>query len=246
MKQNISFSAYCNRRQRVYGIIALVGLFACGLMVGISIGAARRGAHADDARSVESVAQMPAVEKTSDKETCVVIEEMISQWILPETVDDVMGHRQNIDSYERLIAHGCPENKEKYQKLIEREHEIIAALTGQESSEQVRTCAEIERRLEDMLGGYSDNVERAKIYANLSERGCPENAAKYANQAARELEIARALNDDKFNNDETVEVVETYKRIQMKQAAQDVINKVQKLTDPAIDFIMELNKIINE
>ncbi len=60
------------------------------------------------------------------------------------------------------------------------------------------------------------------------------------------MEIARALRDDYFNRNETLEVVETYKRLEMKQAAADVLDKVQKLTDPAIDFIIQVQKIIEE
>ncbi|MBD5391856.1 hypothetical protein HDR66_03565 [bacterium] len=307
MKQNASFGAYCSRRHRIYGMLALAGLFACGLMVGIAInGGGHRAARADVkeigmtegqcnglakqisalaesktmfgqkvessdadvaklhelneiyskhcagrkfvAPEPEKTAPKPVTEDAAPKETCAVIEEMMLNWINPESSETVDAHNYNIATYEKLVTHGCPENKEKYQELIAREQKIIAALTGQESSENTSTCSEIERLLQVELSQIhnQDYVSRAKQYAKMSERGCPENAQKYADLAARELEIARALSDDKFDNDETVEVVETYKRIQMKQAAQDVINKVQKITDPAIDFIMELNKIINE
>ncbi len=64
--------------------------------------------------------------------------------------------------------------------------------------------------------------------------------------AKQELDIARALQDDKFNENETIEVVETYKRLKMQQDAQEIFDKVKKLTNPAIDFIMQVEKIINE
>jgi hypothetical protein len=89
-------------------------------------------------------------------------------------------------------------------------------------------------------------IERAKIYANLSERGCPENSAKYVEMAKQELAVARALEDDKFDEFETVEVVETYKRLNMQAAAEEIFETAKKLTDPAIDFIIQVEKIINE
>ena len=64
--------------------------------------------------------------------------------------------------------------------------------------------------------------------------------------AKQELEIARALEDDKFDNDDTIEVVETYKRINMQAAAEEIFETAKKLTNPAIDFILEVEKIINE
>ena len=91
------------------------------------------------------------------------------------------------------------------------------------------------------------HIENAKIYANLSERGCPENSEKYKQLAKQELEIARALNDDSVRDEEeTTEIVETYKRIKMQAEAEKMIEKAKKLTNPAIDFIIQLEKSINE
>ena len=91
------------------------------------------------------------------------------------------------------------------------------------------------------------HIDNAKIYANLSERGCPENSKKYKDLAAQELDIARALNDDDLEDvDDTIEIVETYKRLQMQKEAERMIEKAKKLTSPAIDFIIELEKIIEE
>ena len=81
----------------------------------------------------------------------------------------------------------------------------------------------------------------------MSERGCAENSAKYVELAKQELEIARALEDDRFDNGETIiEVVETYKRLNMQAAAEEIFETAKKLTNPAIDFILEVEKIINE
>lgn len=115
-----------------------------------------------------------------------------------------------------------------------------------------RTCEKIEILLIDSLDSQDihdseTHIDNAKIYANLSERGCPENSAKFKALAKSELEIARALNDDHLDDvEESVEIVETYKRLQMQAEAERMIEKAKKLTNPAIDFIIELEKIIEE
>ena len=119
-----------------------------------------------------------------------------------------------------------------------------------EVTEPADVCVEVERLLSRHLVEPSDDVdsriERAKVYASLAERGCPENYEAYIKLASEELEIARAIDDDKFDRDETIEVVETYKRIHMQNAANEIFEKAKKLTDPTIDFIIQVEKIINE
>lgn len=113
-------------------------------------------------------------------------------------------------------------------------------------------CGKIEMLLKERLYhvGNPDaeaHIDNAKIYANLSERGCAENSQKYKELAKQELEIARALNDDNLRNQEdSIEIVETYKRLQMQAEAERMIEKAKKLTNPAIDFIIQLEKIIEE
>jgi len=114
------------------------------------------------------------------------------------------------------------------------------------------TCGKIESLLTERLNPADVNISQehvynAKIYANLSERGCAENSAKFKELAKQELEIARALNDDNLESEsESVEIVETYKRLQMQAEAERMIEKAKKLTNPAIDFIIQLEKIIEE
>jgi len=123
--------------------------------------------------------------------------------------------------------------------------EDIMNVTGPED-----VCGEVERLLARHLPAASDNVEdrieRAKIYTSMAERGCVENMDTYVELAAQELDIARAIDDDNFNRQETIDIVETYKRLNMKAAAQEIFEKAKKLTDPAIDFIIQVEKIINE
>lgn len=233
----------CSTRQKFFGIIALVGLFACGVMVGVGIHNSNNNAGAP--------AQIAIADGNEGLPTCQVIENMLQNKLAPEEDMDPSFHQYNIEIYQKLEAMGCPENVEKYHRLIQREQEILLALTGNVASDSGKTCSEIESLLlqrlpTDYLQMSHIRIDRAKIYANLAERGCPENSQHYVTLAAKELEIARALEDDKFSEDETVDVVETYKRLEMKQAANDVLNKVQKLTDPAIDFILQVQKIIEE
>ena len=52
------------------------------------------------------------------------------------------------------------------------------------------------------------------------------------------------MEDDEFDEYETIEVVETYKRLNMQAAAQEIFEPVKKLTNPTIDFILQVEKII--
>ena len=167
-----------NRRQRFWGIVALAGLFFCGLFVGMAIN-----------KPTNTICRGSAV-------------------------------------------------------VAQAESEMVAI------SEAQSVCAEIERLLARHLPVASDDVddriERAKIYASMAERGCPENANAYVELARQELDIARAIEDDEFDHEETIEVVETYKRLNMQAAAEEIFEKAKKLTNPAIDFILQVEKIINE
>ena len=202
----------------------------------------------------------PKVEvKQLPQETCAAIEELLKAQLADENSLYAPEHRNNFEVYTKLADKGCEKNKEKYLKLAQRENDIAKALATAEPEPMPiedfsgqPTCEQIESLLSKRLGSWeldsSDRrIERAKIYANLSERGCPENSQKYKELAAQELEIARALYDDDFEDErESIEIVETYKRLQMQQEAARMIEKAKKLTNPAIDFIIELEKIIEE
>ena len=176
-----------DRRQRFFGVVALLGLFLCGYMLGGDV--------------------------QSKKVKCPV----------------------------------CPDAKVV---ALTEQHENIA--DTEEEYKELSTCQQIENLLTKRLEyvgsmDSDDHIDNAKIYANLSERGCPENSQKYVELAKQELEIARALEDDDVSHQrETIEIVETYKRLKMQNAAQEILDKAKKITNPAIDFIIELEKIINE
>lgn len=249
VKKEQSRCVCCSRRQKILGIVALGGLFACGLMVGMAINVDKAKRHDAPVAVVSALAEKIQESVAADQkaqETCELLEEMLQGLLIEENVLDVSLHMDNISIYEKLLKYGCPENADKYESLIARENYIIQALNGNGK----QTCQEIEDLLSQSMpwGGASsdDRITRAKIYANLSERGCPENSAKYVELAKQELQIARALRDDDFSESDTIEVVETYKRLHMQAAAEEILDKVKKITNPAIDFILQVEKIIKE
>lgn len=128
----------------------------------------------------------------------------------------------------------------------------VPSMSGIDNSidNNTRVCEKIESEMTNQIcggcAGADNHIGNAKIYAVLAERGCPENTQKYVDLAKQELSIARALEDDKFSQGETLEVVETYKKLQMQAAAEEVFDKAKRLTNPAIDFILQVEKIINE
>ena len=230
-----------SRRQRFWGVVALIGLFFCGFMLGTDI--QKRNAKANVEQNVVSVDNVvPA---------CEVIEKRLLASILPDDVIDWNNPEHNVHIYTELAEYGCPENKEKYKQMILREQQI-ADVFNVDKPKTEKNCEKIEDLLNSQIdrgmsvSAYS-HIDNAKIYANLSERGCPENSQKYVELAKQELEIARALEDDDVSHQrETIEIVETYKRLQMQNAAQEILDKAKKITNPAIDFIIQLEKIINE
>lgn len=233
-----SYKCVYTRSQKIKGWLAFIMLFICGVMVGTGIG-----------QKNVVIKQKADVQQTEQKETCAVIEEIQLHWLNDENSGHIEDHQANVRVYETLFQHGCPENQVKYRDAIAREMMIIESLGGAQTMKS--TCQQIEASLLDRLpSGHAgvdseQRIERAKIYANLSERGCPENSAKYVELAKQELEIARALEDDEFDEEETIEVVETYKRLNMQAAAQEIFETAKKLTDPTIDFILQVEKIIN-
>lgn len=243
MKKQKTVRVVHTRAQKIWGSLALAGLFLCGIMVGLGI----NGRPEPVSDAVAAAPEQATVVTEQPRETCQIIEELLLERLYPVDSQEVGAHEHNISVYEKLVMNGCSQNQQKYHNAAVREREIAAALQVADSSQQ--TCEQIEflllRQLPQADGDSEWRIERAKIYANLSERGCPENTAKYVDLAKQELEIARALEDDEFDNQETVEVVETYKRLNMQAAAEEVFEMAKRLTNPTIDFILEVEKIIN-
>ena len=224
----------------------VVVLFICGLMVGIGI--ANFG-HAVKVKQAPEAVVMLEQEFDEDITSCQAIERvLLNRLYNDDNRCDLI--QRDLDVFQHLAAYGCPENQDKYMQMIHNKNALLVALCRDLQSDDA--CLQIEKNLQNRLGdnyvnmGAEERIERAKIYAVMAERGCPENSEKYVELAKRELEIARGINDDKFNQEDTIEVVETYKRLKMQSAADEIFDKAKKLTNPAIVFIMQVEKIINE
>lgn len=210
------------KRNRVYGIIGMVALFLVGVIFGYIINGSDHVNHS-----------------------------MMSENQCRNIADEIVLAAKNkqpelIEQLNKVYSENCLNREFEQQKPQPTPRIEVKKLPE-------TTCGKIETLLKDRLysvdvpDAYA-HVENAQIYANLSERGCPENSTKYKELAKQELEIARALNDDNVDKyrDESVEMVETYKRLQMQAEAEKMIEKAKKLTNPAIDFIIQLEKIIEE
>lgn len=257
-----------NKYARLKICLGFIALFICGSMVGIGITNWNHSVKAKQGATVatenkgyaEFVKGEIAKSDNAQQETltsCQAVERVLLSrlWHDDSNCDAV---NEDLVIYRKLVENGCPENRENYQKMIDNNQAILnVACDGwvfnmNRISGDVKPCLQIEQNLQGRLGNNDiymnaeGRIERAKIYAVMAERGCPENTQKYTELAKQELEIARALSDDKLDEQDAIEVVETYKRLKMQQDAEEVFNKVKKLTNPAIDFIMQVEKIINE
>lgn len=209
--------------QRALSVVALLGLFACGLMIGFGCS---RNNHAD-----------------ADNGEVMQMSKMACQNVAAR-MSDRYTDAEELAQLNKIYADNCAG------RVFETPKAPVAEPQPKEETQQQETCVVIEQAVLEMLPAaesHADSrIERAKIFANLSERGCPENSARYVEMAKQELAVARALQDDEFNEGDTIEVVETYKRLNMQAAAEEIFETAKKLTNPAIDFILQVEKIINE
>lgn len=206
----------------VYGVIGMIALFLVGGIVGYIINGSNRANHSTmSVQDCNNIARR--ITYAADDNNPALIEQLNKVY------------SENCLNREFEQPKPNPQPKAEDKKLPES------------------TCGKIEtlleRQLNDIQSMYSnDHIWNAQVYANLSERGCAENSAKYKELAKQEIDIARALTDDNVDKyrDESVEMVETYKRLKMQAEAEKMIEKAKKLTNPAIDFIIQLEKIIEE
>ncbi len=219
-----------------------VALFVCGLMTGVGITNYKNKTGIN-------------LQNINVQESCVALEKVLLNNLRNDDMD-CGAVREDEKTLQKLVKYGCEENRPEYQQMLVNKQVVLQiacdGVFGGYNDWSEKPCVMIEKNLEEKLGDnypemdVEQRIKRAKIYAVMAERGCPENAAEYVDAAKRELEIARGISDDKFDQDDTIEVVETYKRLQMQNAAEEIFNKAKKLTNPAIDFIMQVDKVINE
>lgn len=210
-----------HKKNFAYGVIGMIALFVVGGMFGYIINGAN---HTN--RSIMTEQQ------------CIKLSNQITYAVQNARYDD-------LEKLNKIFSENCNDrNFDEPKPVVEEEH-VKMPTTTCEAVEKL-----LGRRLEMFAEDSTDSenhIERAKIFANLSERGCAANSATYKNLAKKEIDIARALNDDRLDNKyEATEMVETYKRLQMQAEAEKMIEKAKKLTNPAIDFIIQLEKIIEE
>lgn len=212
--------------QRILSVVALIGLVACGVMIGVAISKKQRNTVPQDAGM------------------------HMTEWNCRDIINRMTARdtsAEQLAELNKIYNDNCAGRV--FDKPVVKED--VKDVAVQEGGQLKETCLVVEEALLEHLPSAENHrpgtrIDRAKIYANLSERGCPENSAKYVEMAKQELAVARALEDDKFDEFETVEVVETYKRLNMQAAAEEIFETAKKLTDPAIDFIIQVEKIINE
>ena len=125
-------------------------------------------------------------------------------------------------------------------------------ITIVENPAPIATCTRIEQLLEQQLTpedsqGYEKHLYNAETYNRLADNGCAEHSDKYRALAVRETQIAVALMPIESMSDYQIEdVVDTYKKAKMQAAAQQVIDKLQQASEPAIDLILKLEKILED
>lgn len=182
------------------------------------------------------------------QESCDALSQRIvlkSGWIKSYTGE--LKDMEELNNYKRIYSDNCSGMQKDSSENAEQAKQ-------QQSGPPLpdETCEAIEKimlqRIDDNTTGIPDaHMFNANTYSTLAEFGCPENHDKFERLAVREIDIARALNDDKFYDDnEKIQIVDIYDKAQMKEEAKKFINKMQKLSDPAIDFIYEAQKIFAE
>lgn len=278
------------RAQKIWGVVALVGLFACGLMIGITWrgnGAAtstdatiqftesqcdmiadkiQRAVKNESFEKLEKLTHIYAVscdghiktktdvitEPEKKLSTCEKIEKLLLRNLHPADSQDAWQHQENAELYNKLSQHGCPENSDAFRQLVAQETAIANALgaPSNEISNNMRTCEEIEMVLKQQISEYAntnfDRLHNAEVYGTMAERGCPENAQKYKDLALRQIDVVSAVSDEHELEQNKEMIVDTYEKLQMQDAARNFLNKLDKLINPATDFIFELERVINE
>ena len=262
--------------QRFWGIVSLMGLFVCGIMVGVGLQSEPEPTQvvADKLLLVpEQIDFNQVTVDTKHNRNINVLAPAPAKVVSVRLSADVHGMIMETDCLERAIdsENGCTVSVTYSPEIdVEQGKNILifdwisadgvvhntgvgvpySAISGKDAF--ATTCELIEESLLARLPEANeftdaeDRILRAKIYANLSERGCRKNSENYVAMAQQELEIARALEDDDFDDEEKIEVVETYKRLNMQAVADEIFETAKKLTEPAIDFVLEVEKVITE
>lgn len=246
----------CTRSQKIWAWLALFGIFFCGVMTGYSLWG---GKNVKSNHKVEEVSHVTKVRKFLDKpqNPCKMREDALLQQVrIGDNLSD-WDHNENAKIYMLLSKKACTENQQKYHVLAEAEYRVVEVLRSVNNSDIVvqedKPCTVIEKSLiRSISDGCGTNSEcylrNAEVLSKIAEDGCPENSEMYKQRALNELQIAEGVRVDEaaIYQDEMRSTVNTYKKLQMQNEAKKYIKKVEKLVNPGVDFIMELQRVIEE
>ena len=232
-------------KHRILSWSVLIGIFICGVMVGAIHWGNKPVNTADSGVQIEiDACQMREKALLTNLNTDI---NDSSEWAAE-------AHKHNADIYDRLSKWGCHENSDKYKEMREAEFATFDVLNKiwNENFVDDAPCAVIERSLLSNIHNCGDSpnchLDKAEVYSKIAEDGCAENRQKYAQKALDELQIAEGVRIDEreIGNNEIRTTVNTYKKLQMQNEAKKYLNKVEKLVNPGIDFILELQRVIEE
>ncbi len=245
MRNNKTENRYgYSRRQRILAWLALIGIFICGMMAGAFIWQTKSTHTADSGVQTEvDVCKMRENALLANLRTDI---DDSAEWAAND-------HKHNADIYDKLIRWGCGDKSDKYQELRDAEFAAFDVLRKiKDENIDNSPCGVIERTLlstiHDCYDSPNCHLDNAEIYSKIAEDGCPANQQKYAQKALDELQISEGvrINETDVNRGEIRSTVNTYKKLQMQNEAKKYIKKVEKLVNPGIDFIMELQRVIEE
>lgn len=237
----------CSRKHKIFAWFVLFGIFLCGMLTGVSLWGYKHAHTAD--YGVESANLLPC----QMRENALMAQ--LNQNIDDGWVDTAANaHKQNADVYDNLMRWGCTENQKKYEELRDAEFSVFDVLkraNGSRTEEQDKPCQVIERTLIETIHTCPDSqchLYNAEVYSKIAEDGCPENSEKYKQMALDELQISEGVrvNDGELSERDVRTTVNTYKKLQMQNEARRYIKKAEKLINPGVDFIMELQRVIEE
>lgn len=245
----------CTRKHKILAWIALIGIFLCGMMTGVSLWGYKH------AHTADSGVQVGFERPCQVKEKALMNEMPRGGWS-----DESEKHMAAVSVYKKLAENGCAENKEYFEKMVVAETELAKAIKDLRrvdtrydeepvvyANDNIEPCEEIERAL---IGRVTttcyDNAEchsaNAEVYAKMAEDGCAKNRELNTQRALNEIQIADGVRvkDADLSKDEVEATVNTYKKLKMQNEARKYIQKAEKLINPGVDFIMELQRVIEE
>ena len=245
MKNKIVSENRYSRRKKVLMWFVFIGIFVCGMMAGAFMWQNKnmRAANSNVNNENEPV------------DSCVLLRDILLERISDDngSWNPVEVHENNAKIYDRIVAVGCEQDAAVYKEKAALERRIAENLRiVDENVDDESPCMVIEKTLLRRVNPNCSNswcyLDNAEIYSKMAEDGCPGNKDINKRKALDELQIAEGVrvNDEDIEQGEIRSAINTYKKLQMQNEAKKYLNKVEKMINPGIDFILELQKIIEE